>query len=1219
MATVLISSAASAANASGFPVLSAALQVGNRAFGKQIDNSLQSQLFGENEKFTSGRRLNSLFLQSSTYGDAIPVIYGKARIAGNIIWAKPFREQVKNETTKSGGKGGSKSSRNTYSYYATFAIALCEGEINKVLQIWADSKLINLQDYCLSYRIYNGSETQLPDSAMQANLGIDKTPAYRGLAYIVIEELALEEFGNRLPNFNFEVERRLKLKLNDSLALEEKITAVNIIPGSGEFVYDTKIQNKVFGQLVGSNWVQRGFYESINQNSYQNKADSLVAIDDLLEICPNLEWVSLVVTWFGSSLDVSLTSIAPRVEYKNAITSPDQWQVKNFVRDTALEVSRDANNNPLYGGTPSDSSVLNLIQALKDKGIKVLFYPLIFMDLAGKPWRGKITGNHTAINNFFTKIDGYNQFILHYANLVKNKVDAFIIGSELKGITSIKTPSNQFPAVTELVNLAGQVKTIMGASTKISYAADWSEYHSVDGYYNLDPLWASSNIDFVGIDAYFPLTDEPQIAFDKQKIISGWTSEEGYDWYYSDANRTIKTPLQPQYAWKNIAWWWGNVHINPNSLQTAWIPNSKKIWFTEFGFASLDGTSNQPNIFYDLESVDGGMPRFSNGNSDFLIQRIALEATLDKWANSSMIEQKFIWTYDARPYPFFPNLNSVWSDGKNWEKGHWINGKIGLSGLSAILLDICKKMGIIESSIDVTGINEVVSGYLTDNRFTGISAINELKKAYFFDSVISGNKIKFVSRKNKQISAEISKEEIINGGELLVELKDTAEKINEVNFSYLSLQKNYQVENASAIRSSDYQKAIVSKKIDLPIILDSNQARTIAEINLYLQELEQKKFSFSLPLKYLNLEVNDLIKITEINNFIIRIASIFFGEDGLLKITGVGDSLDIYNLSSNLSSTNTEVETINLVAPTSFEILDLPLVSNDNQNYIYFATSPIGKNWNGCAIFESLDNINFSQIASNNIISTQGKAVNALTNALPQIIDEKNSVEIALLYGELSSISSLELFNYGNLAIIGNEIIQFMNAELLSNGNYKLTKLIRGCFGTENEILNHTAGEKFVLLSNLVKIPASLNYLGVKKYYKCLSFGGDETNLVSKEFTYLANCLKPFSPVLFKAKSVGLDVEFSWVRRSRLGANLKDYFEISLDEPQEIYELDIFLNSIFKKTYRINSINSFLYANSMQLVDLGFAINLTSNNNVMLKIYQISNQLGRGTPLIINL
>jgi hypothetical protein len=405
----------------------------------------------------------------------------------------------------------------------------------------------------------------------------------------------------------------------------------------------------------------------------------------------------------------------------------------------------------------------------------------------------------------------------------------------------------------------------------------------------------------------------------------------------------------------------------------------------------------------------------------------------------------------------------------------------------------------------------------------------------------------------------------------------------------------------------------------LPIILDSNQARTIAEINLYLQELEQKKFSFSLPLKYLNLEVNDLIKITEINNFIIRITSIFFGEDGLLKITGVGDSLDIYNLSSNLSSTNTEVETINLVAPTSFEILDLPLVSNDNQNYIYFATSPIGKNWNGCAIFESLDNINFSQIASNNIISTQGKAVNALTNALPQIIDEKNSLEVALLYGELSSISSLELFNYGNLAIIGNEIIQFMNAELLSNGNYKLTKLIRGCFGTENEILNHTAGEKFILLSNLVKIPASLNYLGVKKYYKCLSFGGDETSLVSKEFTYLANCLKPLSPVLFKAKSVGLDVEFSWVRRSRLGANLKDYFEISLDEPQEIYELDIFLNSIFKKTYRINSINSFLYSNSMQLVDLGFAINLTSNNNVMLKIYQISNQLGRGTPLIINL
>ena len=250
MATVLINYAASSANSNGLPILSEALKFGSKTVGKKIDSNINQSLFGE-DKFTSGKKLSSLFIQSSAYGDAINVVYGKSRVAGNIIWAKPLKEVIKNQSTNTGGgKSGAKSTRSTYSYFATFAIAICEGEINNILQIWADSKLINLSDYTLSFRIYKGSQTQMPDSVMRAENGIDKTPGYRGLAYIVIEEMALEEFGNRIPNFNFEVEKRLNFTFENEISLEEKITAITIIPGSGEFVYDTQIQNKVFGQFV---------------------------------------------------------------------------------------------------------------------------------------------------------------------------------------------------------------------------------------------------------------------------------------------------------------------------------------------------------------------------------------------------------------------------------------------------------------------------------------------------------------------------------------------------------------------------------------------------------------------------------------------------------------------------------------------------------------------------------------------------------------------------------------------------------------------------------------------------------------------------------------------------------------------------------------------------------------------------------------------------------
>ncbi|XVN43338.1 MAG: glycoside hydrolase TIM-barrel-like domain-containing protein [Candidatus Rickettsia vulgarisii] len=109
------------------------------------------------------------------------------------------------------------------------------------------------------------------------------------------------------------------------------------------------------------------------------------------------------------------------------------------------------------------------------------------MDISDKPWRGHLSGNADSVASFFNKEEGYNNFILHYARLVKDYVDAFIIGSELIGLTKIKDQDNNFPAVIELVNLAKLVKNIVGSNVLVTYAADWSEYHhTTGGWYNMD-------------------------------------------------------------------------------------------------------------------------------------------------------------------------------------------------------------------------------------------------------------------------------------------------------------------------------------------------------------------------------------------------------------------------------------------------------------------------------------------------------------------------------------------------------------------------------------------------------------------------------------------------------------------------------------------------------------------------------------------------------------
>ncbi|MFN3856097.1 MAG: GlsB/YeaQ/YmgE family stress response membrane protein, partial [Phreatobacter sp.] len=184
-----------------------------------------------------GARLESLRITSSTEGAVIPRLYGRMRIGGNIVWATDFREETRTTTQRGGGKGGGGGKVRTteYLYYASFAVALCEGPITGIGRIWADGKPLDLGG--ITMRWYPGDETQAPDPFIAAKMGAANTPAYRGTAYVVFEELPLADFGNRIPQLSFEVFRPLA----DPDTAEGLTRAVTMIPASGEFTYATQV------------------------------------------------------------------------------------------------------------------------------------------------------------------------------------------------------------------------------------------------------------------------------------------------------------------------------------------------------------------------------------------------------------------------------------------------------------------------------------------------------------------------------------------------------------------------------------------------------------------------------------------------------------------------------------------------------------------------------------------------------------------------------------------------------------------------------------------------------------------------------------------------------------------------------------------------------------------------------------------------------------------
>lgn len=77
----------------------------------------------------------------------------------------------------------------------------------------------------------------------------------------------------------------------------------------------------------------------------------------------------------------------------------------------------------------------------------------------------------------------------------------------------VRDTASSYPFVAALMQLASDVKSVL-PDARVTYAADWSEYFghqptdgSGDVYFHLDPLWASADIDAIGIDVYWPLAD----------------------------------------------------------------------------------------------------------------------------------------------------------------------------------------------------------------------------------------------------------------------------------------------------------------------------------------------------------------------------------------------------------------------------------------------------------------------------------------------------------------------------------------------------------------------------------------------------------------------------------------------------------------------------------------------------------------------------------------
>ena len=194
------------------------------------------------------------------------------------------------------------------------------------------------------------------------------------------------------------------------------------------------------------------------------------------------------------------------------------------------------------------------------------------------------------------------------------------------------------------------------------------------------------------------------------------------------------------------------------------------------------------------------------------------------------------------------------------------------------------------------------------------------------------------------------------------------------------------------------------------------------------------------------------------------------------------------------------------------------------------------------------------------------------------------------------------------MCLVGDEIIQFKEAEFLDANHYKLKGLLRGRLGTENKTASHLAGERFVFLNNFIlntTIPKNL--IGSQLYFKIVTFAENINDVQLTLFNYKANNLKPYFPVKFEAQKSGNDIIFSWVRRSRDISGWRNLVDILLAEVAEKYEIYILngADEVVRATQSTSS--SFNYSEAMQILDFG-----TAQTTVKARVLQLSDEVGAG-------
>lgn len=580
-----------------------------------------------------------------------------------------------------------------------------------------------------------------------------------------------------------------------------------------------------------------------------------------------------------------------------------------------------------------------------------------------------------------------------------------------------------------------------------------------------------------------------------------------------------------------------------------------------------------------------------------------IDPTMNFWFGNG-VTPRYIYTcyvvmddYDLGPYPRVPNFTFEVTQGERT--------------LPQVVTTLAQAAGVDAAAIDVADLETPRVRYLV----TGVQAVRtmleQLMVAYRFYLRETGLGLEARRLGAGDVVASVPEADLdaserpgqTQGLQIVRERSRLLP--TQLNVTYTAVRRDYQP--GTQLATIGTLNAVESPRaISTAVALEDADAKALAQENLDRLWIERTQYALELSRKWGYLEAGDRITVTsreQTHSLLLTEAQ--YGRPGLLQLKARGDSVPVLFVAGAPPAVGNFPETVLLfLQPTTVLFLDLPAMDTNDQAprfhviYAYPETSP-EDHWPGATLHRSQDGgASYTVVHAGTLEAIAGTALTALPSAPAHFTDTTSTLEVHLEHGQIFSLTDEAFQGGGNVAWLGQELIQFRDAELTAPGTYTLSHFWRGRRGTEWAVGTHTAGEPFVWIDQAVysvEMPLGERY--VTRQWKTVTSGLDIASAVAEDYAAPSRNLLPWDVTNYvQTRQVGDDWLLEWRGRARFTGAWVDGSEATPDPDFLTYRVVIYADATLATIARqvdvpdngaYQSVQTYTYSAADQTTDFG--------------------------------